>query len=92
MAQGVYVSFCLYTYSFLAILKALQQTQGRRVVNGLELSAMVYFVLWNRNAIFLPATWATPSKRVKDSIVDVFPVVTVVLIVAGSAARQIREF
>jgi hypothetical protein len=32
------------------------------------------------------------SKRVKDSIVDVFPVVTVVLIVAGSAARQIREF
>jgi hypothetical protein len=42
MAQGVYVSFCLYTNSFLAILKALQQTQGRRVVNGLELSAMVY--------------------------------------------------
>jgi hypothetical protein len=42
MAQGVYVSFCLYTNSFLAILKALQQTQGRRVVNGLELSVMVY--------------------------------------------------
>ena len=91
MAQGVYVSFFVYTNNFLAILKALQQTLRRRVIHGLELLEIV---------CMCPGIEMRSSRRqhgrlfkvCQDIVVDVFPVGTIVIITADSAAWQIREY